>query len=513
MKKNSHKKTETGDMLRIITIGIIIAFVISLIPIIISSRYVYPQADDFCYAFKTHAAWVRTRSFWSVICAAFDVSISYWINWQGTYSSSFLMSLQPAIYGEKYYHIVPMLLIILFAVSTLILVKAFIGDCLKQPWYLFFGIAGLMTFTSIQNVKDQAEAITWYNGGIHYTGMYAIWMLFMSTEIYLLRAEIERCSSLEHKIKRRNVFLQLLACFMAFIVGGGSNTVVLLALLVDITMLFVLFFFYSKKVSYSMIPSSLILFIGSIVNLTSIGNAKRLECIGGNHNGIIGTIIKSFGEGARFSIKWMDGAVILYVLWMIPFIWVITGKMRKTSEFRFPLPGLVLAYSYCLISALFAPNMYTFGSADLRRTQNAIFYVYVLLIAINLFYFIGWMRMRNYKIIAAISDLIANNEKRAFISALIITVVICGAMLINQPYCFTSSASAAVYVSGRGQSFADVAEYNFDQLYDKSKPDVVLKVCDDIPQLLRSDEMDVWGSGARAYYGKKSVKYENSTRK
>ena len=39
-----------------------IIYIISLIPILMASVYDYPQADDWTYSWRTHLAWVDTRS-------------------------------------------------------------------------------------------------------------------------------------------------------------------------------------------------------------------------------------------------------------------------------------------------------------------------------------------------------------------------------------------------------------------------------------------------------------------
>lgn len=616
------------DYTRMISYGIVLAFLISLIPIIMVSRYVYPQADDFGFGLRTHLAWESTHSLISVIGAAFDTSIFYWGDWQGTYTSSFLMSLQPGIFGEGYYHIVPMILIGLISLGTFLLVKAILHDVMKAPWYLTLGITGLILLATIQNVKDQTESFTWFNGGIHYTGSHALWLTYMAVLVLAIRKAFDDSGDLSSKSRNWKGLLgiQIAAVLMGFIVGGGNNITVLWAVLANVSiMLAIVILAIAKKkgseisigdpirVLKLMLPSSVALFGGSALNLMSVGNQHRLNFIGGSHNGIIVTILKSFETGAYYSFKWFDGAVVLFVLWMIPLaIRLIktieercfvsfgdssncgnnqNGKIEDGSvnlrngcfsgkAFSFRLPELLLAYSYCLVSALFAPNLYTNGEADVRRTQNGVFYVYIILLALNVIYFTGWAYCRwkkrknsnaicHFEINAKTgkrSETIANIEAKencdtaresseakessevkesiearasseakesseamrearrsfgeetisfiyshrlaSFSLTLALTAGVCLFMLLHNPVCFTSSSAAVTCINGNGRAYADIVEYNFDQLNDDSQSDVLVKQITVQPSILYSDEIDWWKAGTVSYYGKNSVEYE-----
>ena len=557
------------DYTRMISYGIVLAFLISLIPIIMVSRYVYPQADDFGFGLRTHLAWESTHSLISVIGAAFDTSIFYWGDWQGTYTSSFLMSLQPGIFGEGYYHIVPMILIGLISLGTFLLVKAILHDVMKAPWYLTLGITGLILLATIQNVKDQTESFTWFNGGIHYTGSHALWLTYMAVLVLAIRKAFDDSGDLSSKSRNWKGLLgiQIAAVLMGFIVGGGNNITVLWAVLANVSiMLAIVILAIAKKkgseisigdpirVLKLMLPSSVALFGGSALNLMSVGNQHRLNFIGGSHNGIIVTILKSFETGAYYSFKWFDGAVVLFVLWMIPLaIRLIktieercfvsfgdssncgnnqNGKIEDGSvnlrndcfsgkAFSFRFPGLLLAYSYCLVSALFAPNLYTNGEADVRRTQNGVFYVYIILLALNVIYFTGWAycrwkRRKNSETTREARrssgekavEFIYSHKLASFSLALAVTAGVCLLMLLHNPVCYTSSSAAVTCINGNGRAYADIVEYNFDQLNNDSQSDVLVKQITVQPSILYSDEIDWWKAGTVSYYGKNSVEYE-----
>ena len=77
----------------------------STIPFVIISFYSRPCADDLPYSVLTHNAFVKYRSIIAVLKAAIKTDIDFYNKWQGLYVSSFFMSLQPGIFGEKYYFV------------------------------------------------------------------------------------------------------------------------------------------------------------------------------------------------------------------------------------------------------------------------------------------------------------------------------------------------------------------------------------------------------------------------
>ena len=81
---------------------VIIFAMVTILPLFVISLYNHPSADDFAYAVETHMVWKSTRNIFLVIKEAVMTSISYWNRWQGLYTSAFLLSLEPGIFGEQY---------------------------------------------------------------------------------------------------------------------------------------------------------------------------------------------------------------------------------------------------------------------------------------------------------------------------------------------------------------------------------------------------------------------------
>lgn len=78
--------------------------ILSIVPMIIISIFSRPCADDYNYAISTyHLIQSGDWNIFDLLKTAYEVDFHYYNTWQGLYSSAFILSLQPGIFGEKYY--------------------------------------------------------------------------------------------------------------------------------------------------------------------------------------------------------------------------------------------------------------------------------------------------------------------------------------------------------------------------------------------------------------------------
>ena len=80
----------------------LLGFLASMVPVWALSFYTVPGCDDYTYGVKTHGAWKAAGTLTAVLRAALETTLEYWQEWQGTYSSIFLMTLSPGILDEKW---------------------------------------------------------------------------------------------------------------------------------------------------------------------------------------------------------------------------------------------------------------------------------------------------------------------------------------------------------------------------------------------------------------------------
>ena len=124
-----------------ISIFLTFLFLAGLIPVLLLGRYNYPCADDFGFSAYSHIAWMETRSVYQVLKGAWQTVVERWIGWQGTFSSIFVMALQPAIWGEGAYCLVPWIMIGAMSSSTLFLLFVLFIRILRAPKSVFVSVS------------------------------------------------------------------------------------------------------------------------------------------------------------------------------------------------------------------------------------------------------------------------------------------------------------------------------------------------------------------------------------
>ena len=107
-----------------------VLFVISIIPLLLLGRYNVMCIDDYDYGRQVHDTWLATGSLWQSVQTAWRQNMEFYQNWQGTYLSCFLMALCPMNFWYGVAYVVPILMIGMFATSTLVL-----GSHILRKWF------------------------------------------------------------------------------------------------------------------------------------------------------------------------------------------------------------------------------------------------------------------------------------------------------------------------------------------------------------------------------------------
>ena len=374
-KTGNRKKSDS--MYKILAILIIGGVILSLIPLFILAKYNHSCADDYVYGLYARKAWLETGSLWEVVKAAAKMCSDHYNNWQGTFSSIFLMALQPAVFGEKYYVITPYIMLAMLIISTLSLFKTIFINYLKGTRLQFLIISFLFIMVSIQLIISPVEAIYWYNGSIHYVFMYSC-MLFMVSAF------------LQYINKNKHGYL-CIACILAGIVSGGNYITALTAILL-ICIIGGFIIIYRKKGVLIQTGVMLIFTImGLVVSGIAPGNSIRQGFF--SPPSPIKAVFLSFRDAVNFIHKQSHLVYFLALLFMVPFIWNIV----KQTNISFKLLVLVPAISFCLIAAMFFPTEYTMGVYYVGRTGNVILFMVQLLGALNVVYILGWISQYHKK--------------------------------------------------------------------------------------------------------------------
>ena len=351
--------------------------VISLIPFVIASFYSRPSADDFDYSYPLfHMIQNGNKNIFSLLKASFDMMRYYYINWQGTYSSAILMSLQTGIWGDEYYFLGTFILMIFMYVCLYrfiyILNKRILGN--SMPTY-FLALLFLTVF--LQTCPYLVQCLYWQCGAYHYIPFFFLTLVVISYEI-------EYYCSKDRKEKNKSI---VIASILSFIISGGNQVTSFLNML--IMCLFILYAFYKKMDKGLFIPL-IVGIVGFLIMFFAPGNSVRLDNT--VQTSIFAAIFNSFKGTAKYLLKWPNvgwiAFVIIIVILLIPII----------SNFNYKLtinPLIVIVVSYLLFAAMFCPTNYAMSTNGPGRLKNVIYFALVIFSVIDVIYLLIWLKQKN----------------------------------------------------------------------------------------------------------------------
>lgn len=367
-------KLNSSQLLKFFGILLLLVETISILPLLVIALYNHPSADDYYYGILTAHSWIDTGSISEILKAAFRTVQETYVNWQGTFSGIFLMSLQPSIFGEEWYPIGTFLIMGTYLTGFLFLVITLFNRYLNNHNTHYLVIGFTLFVLSIQLAPFPRQGYYWFNGSIFYTFFYGLELI--------LFALVLRMQKSEHRSKRIPLFI--LSVLLAFFIGGGNYVT---ALQTAILLLFFSIYLISTKEKNKnlVVLVFLTLLIALGISILAPGNALRQAMIP-NHPSIAEAILKSFYWAGVSICKWASLYLFGVLLILAPFI--IDAVRHNT--FTFQRPGLVLIASFLLFTASFAPPIYGLGKIP-ERVLNINYYLFVILSSINIFYYTGWL--------------------------------------------------------------------------------------------------------------------------
>lgn len=469
-----------------LNIGLITAFLLSLIPIIRISPYTFARADDYSFGYRAHLALENTGSFLEVIKAAAVVVAEKYMEWQGTYSSIFFMAMQPAVFDEKLYRIVPMFFIIIIALASYFFMKNILVDFLQADRTMSMTCIIAYVFLVIQCMPVKQSAFFWYNGALHYIVAHCLLLCML---VFLLRI-------VQGKATKWN-YAGAILCAVYI---GGSNYVTLVGtLLIYLTIFFVLTVTKSWKKYKGIAGIGVIYLIASIINILAPGNFKKIGTAQGY--GLIQSFVYAFTKSLAYILgEWMHWSVFALIAVSMPILW----KAVKKIKFEFSYPLLVIIYSWCYMASLFFMPLFTKATVDIGRLNNIMYLEWILWILIDIGYFFGWLQ-RKYFVEETMC--VCSNEKKYYIkvfSAILGMVVL---SFIAEPHQYTSIFAMETLRDEKLQEYSRDYWENIEILKGKEK-EVLVNSLDNIPEFLYPEECEAWHSGLRFFYGKDKIYLE-----
>lgn len=450
-----------------------VAYVCSLIPILMLAGYNFPCADDYGYSIYTRLAWVDTHNLFSVLTAAGRKVAESWFNWQGTYSSIFLMALQPGIFGDCFYALTPWVILAPFSFSVLYLFRSFFEKLLGAERWVAVSAACIYMLITVQTMVDKTQGIFWYNGSVHYMVPQAA--LFALTGLVLRMA-----TEPEFRKKRR-----LTAAVILIIYIGGGNLVTGLECGIWLAIAILLAVVRKRRNT----AKKFFLLFGAwvlcfAVNAGAPGNWVRQEGFV-SRPGAIKAVFQSFYYCLDFVFgKWGDWTVLALILLVFPF--VVKAVHSNRERFRFSCPLIVIALSFCILSSMFTPSVYAAGDPGAGRIYNIIYLTFLLLVIVNMAYVYGWFVQK-----CDVRKVVGEKEDRIYRIAVLAGIAFCAALVVAaEPDRFTSVCAVKSIVNGEAKEWKQEEEKRLAVLLDDSIREAELQEFTVKPTLLFYEDIE-----------------------
>ncbi len=361
-----------------------IIFLISLIPLLIVAKKSFPSTDDITYSVVTKEAWEETHSVLKVLSAAVKTDIEYYYNWGGGYISAFILSLQPAIFGEKYYGITPLLLIIAISISVFVFTDYIIRKLLRGDRFDVLFIASAMIYMMFQGMPGVQDSLFWYTGAMSYGLFWAIYLLFA---FFLVKYQFTNKAS-----------VIIPAAILGFISEGANYITGISVLMLSFGFIVYNYCIKNKKVIPGYIIVLVISVTGFIMHVLAPGTAARFEAAGTGYNPLVRavkTIISSICHAMWRISEWTDLKTIYILLIALPIMAGIIYKAGDKLNIQFKNPLLLLIISVIWLCILYCPPYYALGFPGTDRLESVVYFTYVVFLFINEFYIIGWIYKNN----------------------------------------------------------------------------------------------------------------------
>ncbi len=142
--------------------------ILLIVPIFIVGFYNHPSADDFNYSINTHKAILNGENPIEIIGKAAKTSYHFYFTWQGLYASTFVLALQPAIWGEQFYALTTFIIVGILFAGIFILTKTVFKYIFKSERKRYWLISLFILFFMIEKIPSPVQGLYWFNGCMNY---------------------------------------------------------------------------------------------------------------------------------------------------------------------------------------------------------------------------------------------------------------------------------------------------------------------------------------------------------
>ena len=332
-------------------------------PLYAISFFNHPYYDDFGFSGGAHAAWQATHSLSAVLDAAVTGSQAKRLQWQGTYTGTFLSNLQPAVFSENLYWLTTAFLLTAFLLCFGYLLATLLRGILRATIAQTICGVSLCLFLMTQFLPAANEAFFWFNGGIGNTFIYSLLALSLGLTVRLWlqpRGAVWRAAAL---------------AVLVTLLGGGSYGGGLFGLLIYAAV--TVYAFKQKHPRRWVLLGLWAWFLMCFAySMTAPGNAYRASLIGAHPSAAV-AVAKSFYYGVALMGHSFTLPVAAVMVGLAPLLW----NLARASRFSFRHTPWVLLGMACLYCAQLTPPLYAgVGMGDTRITDTYYFSFIVMLL-------------------------------------------------------------------------------------------------------------------------------------
>ncbi len=358
---------------------LVAGLILSLLPLFVQAAFNHPCYDDFGFSIRTHQAVEAGGGFLGAVWAAVDNTIAIRNTWEGTYTTSFISALQPAIFGENLYWLTTVILLGGFLVAMWLFLREVVVGWLKAPLSSCLVLFCCLAFVAVQFVPKPSEAFFWFNGGVAYPLMWSLMLLRLTVWFRMDRSQSGKAAAGWYG----------LLLLLTVLVGGSKYSTLLFALVADVLLLAV-----NKRHRWPKAVATVLLTGLLFFSAMAPGNGVRAATLGAGLSAPMAVAQALFFGGSLMGY-WFSLPMV--AVWLVA-LWQLWEPLRR-SAFRFRYPLLVTAIAMGLFCAQLTPTLFTGNYLGDGRTVNTYYDTYVLLSTGLVLYWAGYL-MRRFEAVA-----------------------------------------------------------------------------------------------------------------
>ncbi len=473
---------------------IVVFIILTMIPILYLSFFAFPVADDFSNTIVINKV-IQTENFNIILLikTIIDHVVEIYLSWQGTYSSVFIMALQPGVFGEQYYFATVWVMMGATLFGFLFSGKNLMDSIdVNGKTGCFIGL--LVWFYFIQTMPSPREGLFWFNGAVHYMPFSALVLIVNSM---LIKGYVRG-------FKKSRVAL---ISVMGFILSGGNQLTSFLSIIIlSMLLSFILFFDKFKKNYKPILFPYFSSIIGFIIMAVAPGNANRYIASADNPTVLKTIFVAAYSYFEFVFDYWFGFTLVLFLALLTPLFINIT---KKVANFSYKGFIMLLIAQYVCICAMLCTIYITGRGFDVERVENAIYFAYIVAMVVMYYYLIGLLLQKKIFVYENLPKF--NNFQKKLIGGTASLFILVSIFFLGSKYFLYSTSGTALIeiMNGTHQTYNKQIEERMEIFHDESIKDVVFE--SHVPSVFfgteaLSEDSEHWINAVVAeYYGKDSI--------